>query len=43
MTDYIYIAVPAAAAIAALGLAGYSVKKKTAKSGKNKTTPLDGK
>jgi hypothetical protein len=34
-TDYVYVAVPAATLIAALGLAGYAVKKKSAKSGKN--------
>jgi len=31
VSEYVYVAVPAATLIAALGLAGYTVKKKTGK------------
>jgi len=37
MSEYVYVAVPAATLIAALGLAGYAVKKKSAKSEKKST------
>jgi hypothetical protein len=36
MTEYVYVAIPASALIAALGLAGYAVKKKTSKGGAQK-------